>query len=68
MISMQMPDRSLDRMKRLLEGESGEGRALVANLEDNPVCTVRYDPTFRVSLCGGNTTPPADSFVTFMNA
>jgi hypothetical protein len=44
MIERHTVDSSLDVLKRLLRGESGCGRALAENLEDNPICTVSCDP------------------------
>jgi hypothetical protein len=35
---------SPDGLKRLLKMESGDSRALAANLQDNPICTVSYYP------------------------
>lgn len=44
MIERHPVDSSLDGLRHLLEGESGDGRALADNLERNPICTVSYDP------------------------
>jgi hypothetical protein len=34
-----------DGLQRMLAAESGDGRALAENLEDNPICTVSHDPS-----------------------
>jgi hypothetical protein len=44
MIEKHPGDTSLGDLQYLLEGESGDSRALARNLEDNPICTVSYDP------------------------
>jgi hypothetical protein len=44
MIEKHNVDNSLDGLQHLLEGESGDSYALADNIEDNPICTVSYDP------------------------
>jgi hypothetical protein len=40
------PDESVfDGLQHMLAVESSDGRALADNLEDNPICTVSYDPS-----------------------
>jgi hypothetical protein len=43
MVEKPTPDTSLDDLKHLLAGETGDGRLLADNLENNPICTVSYD-------------------------
>jgi hypothetical protein len=43
MENQQIDGSSFEGLQRLLEGESGDSRALAHNLEDNPICTVSYD-------------------------
>jgi hypothetical protein len=43
MIEQYIGNSSFESLQRLLEGESGSGRALAENLEDNPICSVSYD-------------------------
>jgi hypothetical protein len=45
MAHQQIDESSLDGLQHLLEGGSGDGRALAENLEDNPICTVSCDPS-----------------------
>jgi hypothetical protein len=44
-VHQQIDENSSDGLQHLLEGGSGDDRALAENLEDNPICTVSYDPT-----------------------
>jgi hypothetical protein len=44
MTQRQTGDSAFDNLQYLLEGESGDGSVLARNLEDNPICTVSYDP------------------------
>jgi hypothetical protein len=37
-------DNAFDRLQYLVEGESSDGCALTRDLENNPICTVSYDP------------------------
>lgn len=43
MIQQPFGDLSYDGLARLVEAESGDGRALVRTPEDNPICAVSYD-------------------------
>jgi hypothetical protein len=43
MIERHTNDGALDGLHHLLEGESGDSRALARDLEDNPICTVSYE-------------------------
>lgn len=44
MIQRHTDDSAFDGLQHLLEGESGDSRALAKDLEDNPICTVSYEP------------------------
>lgn len=44
MIQRHTEDGAFDGLQHLLEGESGDGRALARSIEDNPICTVSYEP------------------------
>jgi hypothetical protein len=45
-VSDRQPEECVfDGLRRVLAVESGDGRALAENLEDNPICTVSYDPS-----------------------
>jgi hypothetical protein len=43
MIGRQGGDFGYDELTRFVETESGDGRALVRNPEDNPICSILYD-------------------------
>lgn len=45
MINRQPDESVLDGLQHRLATESSDGRALAENLEDNPICTVCYDPS-----------------------
>jgi hypothetical protein len=45
-VSDRQPDKGVfDGLRRVLAVESSDGRALAESLEDNPICTVSYDPS-----------------------
>jgi hypothetical protein len=44
-IDRQSDETVFDGLRHILAAESSDGRALAGNLEDNPICTVSYDPS-----------------------
>jgi hypothetical protein len=44
MIQRHTNDGAFDGLQHLLEGDTGDGRALARDLEDNPICAVSYEP------------------------
>jgi len=45
MIDQPAGENVFDGLQHMLAVESGDGRALSENLEDNPICSVSYDPS-----------------------